>query len=76
MRKVESLNLSYVGYTSPENEDELELELAGLETVIATAKQRIAVLKQGNRLMKIMKNSMVEEKANAKIVQETDSKNK
>jgi len=76
MRKVESLSLKYVGYSSPENEDELELELAGLETVIASAKQRIAILKQGLRLTNLMKNSMAKEKSDAKIVPETSSQDK
>ncbi|MFA5023452.1 MAG: hypothetical protein WC523_00645 [Patescibacteria group bacterium] len=75
MRKVESLSLRYVGYSSPENEEETELELAGLETLIATANQRIAVLKQGLCLNKIMKNSTVEDK-NEQAISETNSQDK
>ena len=76
MRKVESLSLKYIGYSQPENEEELELELSGLELVITTAQQRIAVLKQGKQLTRLMKNSTVEEQTNAQTVQETPLQNK
>jgi len=47
MRKIEKLNLDYIGYEQPENVDELEVELLGLELLIKCAEQRIALLKQG-----------------------------
>ena len=54
MRKVESLSIRYLGYKDPETLDEVELEILGLETVIAAAKQRISVLSQGIKLKEIM----------------------
>jgi len=72
MRKVESLSLKYVGYKEPMNEDEVELELLGLETIIAAARQRIAVLKQSVKLTEIMRDSVVEDEPNAQTVQKTN----
>jgi hypothetical protein len=69
MRKVESLSLKYVGYKEPQNETEVEFEILGLETIMAAAKQRIAVLKQSLRLIDIMKNATGDE-SNAQTVQE------
>ena len=47
MRETENLQIPYVGYSVPENKDELELEILGLELAIKSAEQRIALLKQG-----------------------------
>jgi hypothetical protein len=69
MRKIESLIIKYIGYKDPENMQEIELEILGLETAIAVAKQRIAVLKQSTKLKEIMAASA--EDTNAKSVQET-----
>ena len=70
MRKVESLSIRYVGYKEPESLDEVELELLGLETAIAAARQRISVLKQSLKLRELMKNSVVEDN-NEETVEET-----
>lgn len=72
MKKIESLSLKYIGYQSPENEDEVDLELLGLSTVIAAAQQRMAVLKQSLLLTKLLKNSAVEE-FNAQTQPETNT---
>lgn len=71
MRKVESLSLKYLGYKDPQDKDEVELELLGLETIIAAARQRIAVLKQSIKLTEIMRDSVVEVEPNAQNVQKT-----
>ena len=70
MRKVESLSLKYLGYKEPQDKDEVELELLGLETVIAAARQRIAVLNQSLKLTEIMRDSVVEDEPNAQTVPE------
>jgi hypothetical protein len=54
MRKVESLVIKYVGYKDPSCADEVELEILGLETAIAAAKQRITVLRQGLKLERLV----------------------
>lgn len=54
MKKLEKQTIKYVGYSSPENEDELEVEVLGLETAIQMAKQRIAILKQSLKLQKLI----------------------
>lgn len=56
MKKIEKLTIEYVGYQYPETEDEVQMEILGLESAIQGAKHRIAVLRQGvqlNRLMQI-----------------------
>ena len=70
MRKVEGLTLKYFGYREPQDQTEIDFEILGLETIIATAQQRIAVLKQSVKLTEIMKNSVVEDESNAQTVQE------
>ncbi|HEA46220.1 MAG TPA: hypothetical protein ENH99_00365 [Candidatus Pacearchaeota archaeon] len=70
MRKVESLSIRYVGYKEPENADEIELEVLGLETTICAARQRIAILRQSLQLRELMKNSVVEDTKNEETVQE------
>jgi len=75
MRKIESLSLKYIGYKNPENIEEVELEILGLETAISSAQQRIAVLKQSLKLKEIMSNSS-EGGANAKTVTETSNTEK
>ena len=47
MKKLEDLNVKYVGYAVPVTEDEVELEILGLELAIKCAEQRIALLNQG-----------------------------
>jgi len=76
MRNVESLAIKYIGYNNPETAEEVELELLGLQTAIAAAEQRIAVLKQSLQLQLLMKNSVVEEPANEETVTETSDTEK
>ena len=60
MRKVEKLTINYVGYQNPETTEEVELEILGLETAIANAQSRIAMLKQGLQLNKMMSQAKEE----------------
>ena len=53
MRKVEKMQVDYVGYKTPETADEVDLEILGLEMAIATAQARIALLRQGLHLNKM-----------------------
>ena len=76
MRKVESLSIRYVGYKEPENADEIELEVLGLETAMAAARQRIAILRQSLQLRELMKNSTVEDTKDEETVQETHNTEK
>ena len=69
MRKVESLSLVYIGYNKPETSDELEMEILGLETAIAAARQRISVLRQSLKLTDIVtKSTISEDNSNEKTV--------
>lgn len=68
MKKVESLSMKYVGYKEPDNKDEVELEILGLETVIAAAQQRIAVLKQSLKITELVKNSSIGDQDEQTIV--------
>ena len=61
MKKVEGLAIKYVGYNEPQTVEEVEMEILGLETAIAAAKQRIAVLKQSVKLQSIMMRAKQEQ---------------
>jgi hypothetical protein len=74
MRKIESLSIKYIGYSNPENEQELDLEILGLETAISLARQRIAILKQSIKLQKIMMNSVVGDTADEQAIKKTYNK--
>jgi len=63
MKKLEKLTIEYVGYQQPETEDEVQMEILGLESAIQGAKHRIAVLKQGVQLNKLMRTSSEESDA-------------
>jgi len=54
MREIETVSIEYIGYKSPETEDEIEMEILGLETAIRGAEHRITMLKQGHHLHKMM----------------------
>jgi len=71
MKKVEKLSVDYVGYSVPESEDELQLELLGLETVLKSAEVRIASLKQSLHLSYMMKKAVVEDKNASNITAQT-----
>lgn len=70
MRKIEKLKIEYVGFKSPQTEDEVMLEIHGLETAIYGAQQRIAMLKQSLIVNKMMKESVVDDE---KTVETPDS---
>ena len=53
MREVESCRMEYSGYVNPENEEEVALEILGLELAIKTAEQRVAILRQGVQIAKM-----------------------
>ena len=76
MRKVESLMIKYVGYKEPSTKTELDLEILGLQTAIAAAKQRIAVLNQGLVLQKLMSESVKEDKTDEQTVAKTSNTKK
>lgn len=65
MKKLEKLTIEYVGYQQPETEAEVEMEILGLEAAIQGAKHRIAVLKQGVQLNRLMTS----EESNAETVE-------
>ena len=71
MKKIERLNIKYLGYNAPENMEELELEILGLRTVISSAYQRIALLEQSGRLQNI-----ISEGINETVAEAGDTKNK
>jgi hypothetical protein len=76
MRKIESLSIRYVGYKEPKTHEEVQLEILGLKTAIAAAKQRIAVLTQSVQLQHLMKQSLVEDTKDEETVPETPSAEK
>ena len=76
MRKVESLAIKYVGHKEPQTNEEVELEVLGLLTAIAAAKQRIAVLKQGVMLQHVMNASVEKETTDEKTVEKTSEPDK
>lgn len=47
MRELEELKVSYIGYSDPKTEEEVSVEIAGLELAIKCAERRVALLKQG-----------------------------
>ena len=71
MNPVEKLRMNYVGYSNPNGEEEINFEVLGLETVIAQAKQRIAILNQSLKLSEIMSESVVEDEENEETITET-----
>lgn len=53
MREPENCKISYCGYSSPVNSDEVQFEIMGLNALIKKAEYRIAELKQTEYLAKI-----------------------
>jgi len=53
-RKPEKRMFTYVGYEDPQTDNEAELEILGLETLMATATHRMSILKQGKALRDIL----------------------
>lgn len=62
MRDVEKLTIEYLGYQNPTTQDEVELEILGLELAIKSSEQRIAHLKQALKVAH-MKSKAVAQKA-------------
>jgi len=62
MRKLQKLQIEYVGYKEAETEEELQMEILGLENGIKNAELRISMLRQGLHLNKMMKASVAGEK--------------
>ena len=74
MKKLEKLSIEYVGYREPETEDEVQMEILGLESAIQGSKHRIAVLKQGVQLNKLLQISSEESDAKTVNTPTPDSK--
>lgn len=54
MKKVQKLQVEYVGISSPENDLEVDFEVAGLESVMCEIKSRIAKLRQAQQLNRLL----------------------
>lgn len=67
MRKVEKLTIGYCGYKEPMTEDELEMEILGLENAIKSAELRISTLKQGRQTYRMMKTEIEGAKQNETV---------
>lgn len=72
MKNVEKLTIEYIGYQNPETEDEVQMEILGLESAICGIRHRIATLKQGVQLNKIMRSN--EDKPNVETVEPSQAK--
>ena len=57
MRDTEGCIMEYMGYVNPENEEEVLLEILGLELAVKTAEQRIAILRQGLQIAKMKRDA-------------------
>ena len=62
MKKVQELNISYVGYAQPETELEIEFECRGLELAVCEIQSRIAKLRQAQQLYKLLEASNEKDK--------------
>ena len=72
MKEPEELFVKYIGYKQPNTDDELKMELLGLETVIAAANSRITTLRQSQQLLVLMRQSIPEaELSNEETVEPT-----
>ena len=60
MRDIEKLSIQYVGYSSPLDEDEIVLEILGLELSVKDAERRIALLKQSVKYAAMVRASSPE----------------
>jgi len=75
MRKVQNLTINYCGYKEPETEEELQMEILGLENAAKNAELRISMLRQGLHLNKMMKNALASgEKLDAKNLDSSSGK--
>jgi hypothetical protein len=76
MRKVEKLAVSYCGYKDPDTEEELEMEILGLQNAIKNAELRISMLKQGLQLNRMIKTASEGVKLNEKTINSPEAQNK
>ena len=53
MRKVEKLILEYMGYAQPETDDELIMEVLGLELAKKRIEERVAMLQLSQHLARM-----------------------
>lgn len=61
-KKIEKLNIQYVGIQNPETSTEVEIEIAGLELAKESINYRIATLRQGLAIAKHMEVAAENEK--------------
>ena len=54
MKYPESCKIDYLGFAEPKTPNELKLEIAGLENLVAKANERITALKQSLLLAEII----------------------
>ncbi len=76
MKKVEGLEIKYIGYNKPQTPEEVDLEILGLRTAIAAAEQRIAVLTQSVMVQYLMNEATIEETSDEKTVEKTSESDK
>jgi len=62
MKHPESCKLDYLGFKEPKTPNELNLEIAGLENLVAKANERITALKQSLLLAEIIIEESGQEK--------------
>ena len=64
MREIEKLKVDYMGYATPETEDEVILEILGLKLAVKCAEQRISLLEQGLQVARMKKKEQLEKASN------------
>jgi hypothetical protein len=62
MKHPESCKIKYLGFGEPKTPNELKLEIAGLENLVAKAKERITALRQSLLLAEIIIEESNQEK--------------
>lgn len=62
MKYPESCKIDYLGFSEPKTPNELRLEIAGLENLVAKANERITALKQSLLLAEIIIQESDQEK--------------
>lgn len=72
MRDVEQLKVDYLGYEKPITEDEVMLEILGLELAVKCAEQRIALMRQSLKVAKMREADTLKAAAVEKLKKETE----
>ncbi len=62
MKHPESCKINYLGFNEPKTPNELKLEIAGLENLVAKANERITALRQSLLLAEIIIEESGQEK--------------